>query len=96
MSYTPFGVTKVDNNSAIYEMTPIGIYFDKIPELKSKMAFPVLVNKQEQKVYFSIETSPNEFTKGINKTLSVKEFEFIADEIHIEKDDNRIKISFRE
>lgn len=75
MSYTPFGVTKVEENSAIYEMTPVGIYFDKVPELKSKIAFPVLVNKKEQKVYFSINTSSKYFTEGINKTLSINEFE---------------------
>ncbi len=95
MNYTPFGVTKVDANSTIYEMTPIGVYFDKISELKSKMAFPVLLDKKEQKVYFSVKTSPNEFTQGVNKTLSVKEFEFIADEINVEKKGNQIKISFK-
>lgn len=95
MSYTPFGVTKVDENSAIYEMTPVGIYFDKVPELKSKIAFPVLVNKKEQKVYFSINTSSKDFTEGINKTLSINEFEFIADEIRIEKSANRVKITFK-
>jgi hypothetical protein len=95
MSYTPFGVTKVDDNSAIYEMTPVGVYFDKIPELKSKMAFPVLVNKHEQKVYFSINTPSKDFSEGITKTLSVKEFEFIADEISVEKKGNQIKISFK-
>jgi len=95
MNYTPFGVTKVDENSSIYEMTPIGIYFDKVPELKSKKVFPVLLNKKEQKVYFSISTNPEEFKEGVvEKLLSVKEFDFIADKITVKKENNRVLISF--
>lgn len=95
MSYTPFGVTKINDDVAMYEMTPIGMYFDKVPELKSKLAFPVLVNKKEQKVYFSIKTPLKDFTEGVSKTLSVKEFEFIADEINIVKSKNRVEITFK-
>ena len=96
MNYTPFGVTRVDANSTIYEMTPIGIYFDKIPELKSKMVFPVLLNKKQQKIYFSISTSIEDFKEGlVENSLSVKEFEFIADEINVKKEGNRIIISFK-
>ncbi len=95
LSYTPFGITKVGDNSTIYEMVPIGIYFDKVPELISKTQFPVLVNTEEEKVYFSINTPIDDFTSGTTSKLSMKEFELVAEEFYIVKKGNRIDITFK-
>ena len=95
LSYTPFGITKVTDYATIYEMTPIGIYFDKVRKLISKTQFPVLVNTKEEKVYFSIKTAIDEFTAGTSTKLSMKEFELVAEEINIVKEANRVIITFK-
>jgi len=96
MSYTPFGVTKVDDNSIIYDMTPVDIYFDKTPELISKMSFPIMINSKDKKIYFSVDTPPDEFSLGGGANeLLIEEFELIADEYNIVKEANRIYITFK-
>ncbi|TJY37773.1 hypothetical protein [Pontimicrobium aquaticum] len=95
MNYTPFGVTKVDDNSIIYEMVPVGIYFDKVPELISKTPFPLLVNTKEERVYFSINTSIDEFTNGTTNKMLYKEFEVKATEFNVKKENNAVIITFK-
>jgi hypothetical protein len=95
MNYTPFGVTKVGDDSIIYEMVPVGIYFDKVPELISKTPFPIMVNKKEQKVYFSVKTPLDMFESGKTTKLSVAEFKFVADEFNIVKYSNCVVITFK-
>ena len=95
LNYTPFGITKVGDHSTIYELVQVGIYFDEVPELISKTPFPLMVNTDEQKIYFSVITSPDEFPTGTTTKLSIKEFELIAEEFTIIKEANRIVITFK-
>jgi len=96
MNYTPFGVTKVDDNSIIYEMVPVGVYFDKGLNLISKTPFPLLINKKEEKIYFSINTPINEFNKGKTDKITHNDFEINATEFHIKKENNKVIMTFKQ
>ena len=91
LNHTPFGITKINDDSTIYDMVPIGVHFDKDSKLISKLTFPVLIDSKEKKLYFSIDTIIEE---GDRKTkLAIKEFDLFAESFNIKKEGNRIVIT---
>jgi len=72
--YTPFGVTQVDKQSAIYEMVPALIVFKKGVMLDFREAVPVLVDQGKQQIIFAVDTPPLKLIADSQNRLDVAEF----------------------
>lgn len=74
VGYTPFGVTNVNKNSAIYEMVPISIRFKKGLGIQMKQTIPVLIDKELKTVTFATTTDIKLFENGLKETFETDEF----------------------
>ncbi|MBF8247906.1 MAG: hypothetical protein HW374_706 [Bacteroidetes bacterium] len=72
--FTPFGVTQVSKQSAIYEMVPALIIFKKGVMLDFRQAIPVLVDQEKQQIIFSIDTTPSKLIPDSQNRLDIAEF----------------------
>jgi hypothetical protein len=74
--YTPFGVTQISKNSAIYDMIPILVYFKKDCKIDFKQAIPVIVDQDRKQIIFSSATPPSKFVCDEKNKLDLNEFSF--------------------
>jgi hypothetical protein len=72
--FTPFGVTRVSNDSEIYEMVPLLIFFKKGVMIDFRQAIPVLVDQSNHEIIFSISTPPQKFVPNAENKLELDEF----------------------
>ncbi|MBX7170844.1 MAG: hypothetical protein K1X72_07800 [Pyrinomonadaceae bacterium] len=93
IGYTPFGVTNVGKNAAIYEMVPIGIRFKKGVVLQMKQAIPVLIDKDAKTVAFAISTDAAKFENGIKEAVETDEFSLKGAKSEIKRDGNKVEIN---
>jgi hypothetical protein len=89
--YTPFGVTQVNKQSAIYEMVPIIILFKKGIMLDFKQSIPVLVDHEKQQIVFAVSTPSSQFGNGEKNKIDVAEFSFV-NPMDIQCEGNAVKI----
>lgn len=61
MGYTPFGVTAVNDHTAIYDLVPVAIRFANRVILRMKSTVPVLVDREAKTVTFAITSAPASF-----------------------------------
>lgn len=95
MSYTPFGVTQVSKESAIYDAVPIKILFKEGVELIFKKIIPVLVDKGKKEISFAIDTPALNFRTGSVNQLDLDEFSISTAEMNVERVRNHIIIQFK-
>jgi hypothetical protein len=74
--YTPFGVTQISKNSAIYDMIPILVYFKKDCKIDFKQAIPVIVDQDRKQIIFSSATPPSKYVCDEKNKLDLNEFSF--------------------
>jgi hypothetical protein len=72
--YTPFGVTQVSQQSAIYDMVPVLIIFKKGVMLDFRQSIPVLVDQEKQQIIFAIDTPPSKLVADSQSRLEIAEF----------------------
>src|SRR5664279_864445 len=72
--FTPFGVTQVGKQSAIYEMVPALIIFKKGVMLDFKQPVPVLVDQDKQKIIFAVDTPSSKLIADSQNRLDIAEF----------------------
>jgi hypothetical protein len=72
--FTPFGVTQVGRQSAIYEMVPALIIFKKGVMLDFRQAISVLVDQEKQQIIFAVETPPSKLIADSQNRLDIAEF----------------------
>lgn len=83
--YTPFGVTQVGKQSAIYEMVPALVIFKKGMMLDFKQPVPVMADQEKQQIIFAIDTPPSKIIADSQDKLSIPEFSLTAPmNIHVE------------
>lgn len=92
--YTPFGITQINKQSAIYEMAPILILFKKGVMLEFKQAIPVLVDQEKQQIVFAVSTPPSKFVTDENNKLDVAEFS-ITIPMDIQYEGNTVQIQLK-
>jgi hypothetical protein len=92
--YTPFGVTQVSKQSAIYEMVPSLIIFKKGVMLDFKQAIPVLVDQEKQQIIFSVDTSPGNFIVDSKDGLDLDEFT-LTTPVDIKQEANTIYLELK-
>ena len=73
MGYTPFGVTAVDDQTAIYDLVPIAIRFGNGVVLRMKDVVPVLIDRQARTVTFAISSAPALFEGRSASALDLPE-----------------------
>lgn len=61
MSYTPFGITAVDDHTAIYDLVPIAMRFTNRVVLRLKSVVPVLIDRQAKTVTFAVSSAASLF-----------------------------------
>ncbi|NJD21520.1 MAG: hypothetical protein FIA82_02455 [Melioribacter sp.] len=92
--YTPFGITQINKQSAIYEMVPILILFKKGVMLDFKQAIPVLVDQEKQQIVFAVSTLPSKFGIDEKNKLDVAEFS-ITIPMDIQYEGNTVQIQLK-
>ena len=92
--YTPFGVTQVGKQSAIYEMVPALIIFKKGVMLDFRQAIPVLVDQEKQQIIFSIDTSPSKLIPDSQNRLDIAEFS-LTTPMDIQHEGNTVHIRLK-
>lgn len=92
MSYTPFGVTQINENSAIYDMVPIIVFFKKDVVLQFKKVIPVIIDQEKKEIIFAINVPISEFERGITQSLKTNEFTISTVKMCIEKKENQLFI----
>jgi hypothetical protein len=58
MGYTPFGVTAVNDHTAIYDLTPVAVGFANRVVLRMKSVTPVIVDRGAKTVTFAVASAP--------------------------------------
>jgi len=92
--YTPFGVTQVDKQSAIYEMVPALIILKKGVMLDFRQAIPVLVDQEKQQIIFSIDTPPSKVIADSQNKLDIAEFS-LTTPMDIQHEANTVHIQLK-
>ena len=78
MSYTPFGVTAVNDHTAIYDLVPVAMRFANRVVLRLKSTVPVLIDRQAKTVTFAVATAPSSFEGKGASGLALPELSLTA------------------
>jgi hypothetical protein len=95
MAYTPFGVTQINENEAIYDMVPVSVHFKKDAVLNFKKVVPVIVDKNKREIIFAIDIPASEFGTDVVSELSNDEFTLTNVKMLIEKKNNHVSIQLK-
>ncbi|MGE5692147.1 MAG: hypothetical protein ACM3YF_00015 [Candidatus Zixiibacteriota bacterium] len=90
--FTPFGVTQVSKQSAIYDLVPIKVRFKEGVELQMKQVTPVLIDREKKMIAFAVSTPAAKFDIGFENTLETDEFVLSSATIDIKRQGNTIEI----
>lgn len=96
IGYTPFGVTSISKNSAIYELVPIAIRFKKGVGLQMKQAISVLIDKEAKTITFAISTDAAKFENGIKEVIETDEFLIKGTKSEVRRKDNAVEIELNQ
>jgi len=72
--YTPFGITQITKQSAIYELVPVLVWFKKGVVLDFKQAIPVIVDQENKQIIFSVDSPPAKFLADFKSKMDQVEF----------------------
>lgn len=92
MLYTPFGVTQVNEQAAIYDMVPIEVHFDKTTILRLKKVTPVYIDKSKKEISFEITAAASYLESLSGDVLDTDEFVLSKVKTEIKKEANHILI----
>jgi hypothetical protein len=92
--YTPFGVTQISKQSAIYEMVPILVYFTKGCKLDFKQAIPVIVDQDKKQIIFSVDAPPSKFVSDNQNKMDLDEFS-LTSSMDIHSENNIVSIQLK-
>jgi hypothetical protein len=95
IGFTPFGVTQISENSAIYDMVPIAVGFKKGVVLQFKKVIPVIIDKEKKEIIFAIDSPVSQFGSGPASQLDTDEFTLSDVKMEIEKKGNHITIQLK-
>ena len=92
--YTPFGVTQISKQSAIYEMVPILVYFNKGCKIDFKQAIPVIVDQDKKQIIFSVDAPPSKFVSDNQNKMDLDEFS-LTSSMDIHSENNIVSIQLK-
>lgn len=93
---TAFGITVIDDQTAIYDLVPVSIFFDEGQnrKLQFKEIVPVLVDRGKKLVAFAIDTPVSRFEPRVADKIEQKEF-VLACPMEINIEGNRVRIELK-
>ncbi len=91
--HTAFGVTRIDEDAAIYELVPIKIFFNagKERSLTFNKVIPVLINRKARMVSFAADTPLSDIREGSVDRLETGEFT-LSSPMSVKKENNKVMI----
>lgn len=92
MAFTPFGVTKVAESQAIYDMVPLRGRFADGSEFGFKKVVPVLVDKAVQRMSFAIRAAAPAIVSPSGAEVQADEFSLTGGRYAVEVSGNRVLI----
>jgi len=92
LSFTPFGVTKIGEDSAIYDMIPLMGQFENKAKFKFYKVIPVIVDKGRKELKFAVKTDISEFKVKAGNEIKVDEFALTGSKFEITTNKNKIYI----
>ena len=95
IAFTPFGVTQVGKDSAIYDMVPIKVRFKEGVELQCKQAIPVLIDKGKKQITFAVSTPTSKFRTGFEDKIETEEFILSGAKTDIRQEDKVVVIQLK-
>ena len=72
--YTPFGITQINKQSAIYDLVPLLVFFKKGCKLDFKTIVPVILDEEKKQVIFAVDSAPGKFAGDSEGKLDLNEF----------------------
>lgn len=95
LSYSPFGVTQINESSAIYDLVPIAVYFKKEVVLRSKKIIPMIIDQEKKEIIFTINSPVSKFGSGAVNQLDTDEFTLSNVKMEIEREGSNITIKLK-
>ncbi len=95
MSYTPFGVTQVSEKSAIYDMVPVIVLFDKNKKLTMKKIIPVYIDEKKNEITFEVKTPASDLELLSGSILETDEFILSNMDFEIKKENSHVFIQLK-
>ncbi|MBI2795341.1 MAG: hypothetical protein HYX65_01380 [Gemmatimonadetes bacterium] len=95
MGYTPFGVTAVTSQSAIYDLVPVALRFGNRVLLQMKSVIPLLLDRGAHTVTFAVDSPPAAIAEAVARGIDVAEFSLgAAPGATAQVEGNRVTITF--
>lgn len=95
MSYTPFGVTQVNEDAAIYDLVPIAVIIEKDKKLTFKKIVPVYIDKRNKEIIFEVKTPVSEFESSSGNKLETGDFSLGDFSMEIRMENNHVYIQLK-
>lgn len=92
MAFTPFGVTKVAENLAIYDMVPLAGRFTNKAEFRFAKVIPVLIDKAAKQMKFVVKTKTSAFEAQKGNEIKVEEFSLTGSRYELKATGNKVLI----
>lgn len=93
--FTPFGVTQVSPKSAIYDLVPIQIRFKEGSTLNMKQAIPVLLDRDQKMIAFTVPLPASNFDKPAGNDLDTDQFTLTGVNRDIAIEGNTVNITLK-
>jgi len=78
MAYTPFGVTAVSPQVAIYDLVPIKVRFENGAELTMKDVVAMIVDRDEKTVTFPARTAADSIVQRSDGSIETDQFRLVS------------------
>ena len=92
MSYTPFGITQINEDAAIYDLVPIVIVIAKDKKLVFKKIIPVYIDDKSKEITFEVKTPVLELESFSGGKLETDDFTLAEFNTEIKAEKNHLYI----
>jgi len=95
VAFTPFGVTWLNEKSAIYDLVPVQVFFKEGAVLQLKKIIPVLIDKEKKEILFVVDGPASKFLEGEQEKVDTGEFALSGAKISLRQQGKDIRIELR-
>ena len=95
MSFTPFGVTQINEDAAIYDLVPVKIIFGKGKSITMKKVIPVYIDDRNKEITFEVKTPASDLESVTGDSFETDEFSLKGFDFEIKTDKNHIIIELK-
>jgi hypothetical protein len=95
LAFTPFGVTWLNDKSAIYDLVPIKVIFKQGAVLQMKKIIPVLIDKEKKEILFVMAGPASKFLAGEQEKVDTDEFVLSGAKLSLRQEGKDIRIELK-